>query len=81
MNKLELIRLSLEKRMGELLQNGKGHDNKIADLQHELETGSPTIPSRGSRNSTLTRDQSTTTLAKPAALTGKLQVRYAMSCF
>jgi len=71
MNKLDLIKLSLEKRMDELMQNGKGHDNKIAALREELETGSPTISSRGT---TMARNQ-TTTMAKPAALTGKLCVR------
>ena len=71
--KLELLRLSLEKRLEELSPNG--NSNKIDALRQELEGASPTTFARN-RNSTLTKaQQQYSSLAKPAALTGKLQVR------
>ena len=72
-NKLELLRLSLDRRIEELPPSSDQH--KIDALRQELDGASPTVFTR-SRNSTLTKaQQQYSSLAKPAALTGKLQVR------
>ncbi len=71
--KLELLRLSLEQRLEELSKLN-GNSNKVEALRQELE--GPISAMYSQRNNSLTKSQQQySTLAKPAALTGKLQVR------
>jgi serine/threonine protein kinase len=75
--KLELLRLSLERRLEELSMLN-GNSNKVEALRQELEGPASAMVSMGnSRNNTLTNSQQqySRALTKPAALTGKLQVR------
>ena len=72
-SKLQLLRTSLDRRLEELTVSSNGNESKIDAVRKELEGGSPTTLSR---NNTLTKTQQQySSLAKPAALTGKLQVR------
>lgn len=72
--KLELLRLSLEKRIQEL----EPKSTKLQILREELQAASPL--SYATKSNTLTRDHlKNSSLARAAALTGKLQVRL-MGC-
>ncbi|CAH1785990.1 unnamed protein product [Owenia fusiformis] len=70
--KLDLLRLSFEKNLKEL----SPESTQLTILQAELETFSPSRFSQKPASSILTKaQQQYSSLAKPAALTGKLNVR------
>ena len=76
--KLELLRMSLEKRLEELARTEGDHGTitgKMAILQKEIEAASPTALASGS-SVILSRLQANSALAKSAAVTGKLHVRW-----
>ncbi|XP_050406915.1 serine/threonine-protein kinase N2 isoform X1 [Patella vulgata] len=70
--KMDLLRISLEKRLLEM----EPRSPKIEILKEELnELMSPTLMSTVHRHSITAQTQNTSVLPKPAALTGKLEVR------
>ncbi|XP_064615930.1 serine/threonine-protein kinase N2-like isoform X2 [Liolophura sinensis] len=71
--RLELLRISLEKRMQDLSPD----NSKIQQLKEELDASSPS--SYAKLNSASRPPSKNSTLTKPAALTGKLQIRL-MGC-
>lgn len=69
--KLELLRISLEKRITEL-----GPSSARVDLlKQELDAISPNSFNTNKQHNSLKRAQSNSPFAKAAALTGKLEVR------